>query len=283
MTPTSRRPGLAQELHYEASVRVAQLLRDGETRRDALLAAAAACAEAHTPAAAERAAAAVLSRLGIGRRRITAASGLHHLLARLDERAGRQLLTYVVALREPVLAAIVTEVLFPYFMERATPPGMSTEEFSTVNANGLFEVAGAITHAAVAAYARRRFGVQDESVTRRALRVLGKGGLLASAWMSRASARCLGHFPVGGLPDIGCFAYALYAVYGDDGHVRVDRLRAGLFVRLFLLRPIAVDYLLERARRCGLVADARSEIARLPYGSLEAAVAPILHAHRMER
>ncbi len=283
MTRSSRCPALAQELHYEASIRVARLLCEGEGERAALLSAAVPFTTATTEPARQRAAAAVLTRLGIGRRRHTRPSGLHRLLVGLDEPAGRQLLTYVVATREPMLAGLAAEVLYPYFTVCATPSGMTTEEFSAVNANGLFEVAGAITHAAIAEYARRRWHIRDASATRRALRVLGRGGLFGSAWMSRSSARCLGHFPIVGVPDIACFAYALYATYASDGHVRVDRVRAGLFVHLFLLRPIAVDYLLERAREHGLIEDARAEIARLPYGSLEEAVEPILHAHRMER
>ncbi|MBM3497425.1 MAG: hypothetical protein FJX74_02035 [Armatimonadetes bacterium] len=283
MTHASRCPALAQELHSGASLRVAELLCGGETDRGRLLEAAAALTEGRTPTARRRAAATVLTRLGVGRRRMARPLGLHRLLVGLDLRAARQLLTYVVALREPMLAGIVDEVLHPYFTERATPRGMTTEEFSAVNANGLFEVAGAITHAAVAEFVRRRYALRDASATRRALRVLGKGGILGSAWMSRASGRCRGHFPVIGLPDIACFAYALHAVYADEGRVRVDRVRAGLFVRLFLLRPIAVDYLLARAHEHGLVRNPRSEIAELPYASLEEAVEPILHAHRMER
>ena len=283
MTRSSRCPALAQELHHEAAVHVARLLCDGTTDRHDLLAAAAPLADANTGAARRRAAATVLTRLGIGRRRHAAPTGLHRLLVGVDERASRELLTYIVAAREPMLAGLVTEVLYPYFVERATPRGMTTEEFSAVNANGLFEVAGAITHAAVAEYARRRWRIGDLSATRRALRVLRKGGLFASAWMSRSQGRCLGHFPITGMPAGAVFAYALYAVYGDGDHVRVDRLRAGLFVRLFMLRPIAVDYLLEQAFRHGLLGNARSEIARLTYRSLEEAVEPILHAHRMER
>ena len=282
MTRSSRCPALAQELHYEASVCVARLLCEGTNDRHDLLAAAAPLTDASTEAARHKAAAAVLTRLGIGRRRHATPTGLHRLLVGLDERASRELLTYVVAEREPLLAGLVTEVLYPYFVDRATPRGMSSEEFSAVNANGLFEVAGAITHAALAEYARRRWRVRDLSATRRALRVLRKGGVLASAWMSRSQSRCLGHFPAIGLPAGAVFAYALHAVYGEGDHVRVDRLRAGLFVRLFLLRPIAVDYLLEQAFRDGLLENARSEIARLTHRSLEEAIEPILHAHRME-
>jgi hypothetical protein len=274
---------LAQELHYRASVHVASLLCAGEGDRQALLTAAAPLTDARTEGARRKAAAAVLSRLGLGRRRQVEARGLHRLLAELAEPAGRQLLAYVVATREPLLGGLVSEVLYPYLLERKTPPGMSTEEFSAANANGLFEVAGAITHSAVAEYARRRWGIEDRSATRRALRALRKGGILGAAWMSRPGGRCYGYFPIIGLPDIACFAYALYAIHGDAGRVRLDRLRAGLFVRLFMLRPIAVDYLLERTRRLRLIVDARSEIARLPYRTLDDAVESILHAHRMER
>jgi hypothetical protein len=276
-------PALAQELHYRASVHVASLLCAGETDREALLTAAAPLTDARTEGARRKAAATVLSRLGLGRRRHVEARGLHRLLAELAELAGRQLLAYVVATREPLLAGLVNEVLYPYLLDRKTPGGMTTEEFSAANANGLFEVAGAITHGAVAEYARRRWDIEDRSATRRALRVLRKGGILGAAWMSRPGGRCYGYFPVIGLPDIACFAYALYAVHGDAGHVRLDRLRAGLFVRLFMLRPIAVDYLLERTHRSRLIVDARSEIARLPYRTLDEAVESILHAHRMER
>ena len=276
-------PALTQELHYRASLQVARLLGEGETDRARLLQAAAPLTDAHADHARQKAAATVLVRLGLGRRRRVQPTGLHRLLAELSERAGRQLLTYLVTLREPMLAGLVAEVLHPHFLEHQTPAGMTTEEFSAVNANGLFEVAGAITHAAVAEYARRAWGLSDPSPTGRALRVLRKGGVLASAWMGRSNGRCLGYFPIIGLPEWPCFAYALYAVHGDEGRVRIDRVRAGLFVRLFLLRPIAVDHLLERARSRGLIENPRSEIARLTYRSLEGAVRAILDTHRMER
>ena len=283
MVRPARCPPLAHELHYEASVCAARLLCGGETSRAVLLEAVAPLTGARTAGARRRAAAAVLSRLGLGRRRQVGPTGLHRILAKLAEPAGRQLLAYVIALGEPMLAGLASGLLHPYLVDRQTPAGMTTEEFSAVNANGLFEVAGAITHAAVARYARHRWGQRDPSPTQRGLRVLRQAGILGSAWMARSAGRCLGYFPIVGLPDPACFAYALYAVHADHGQLRVDRVRAGLFVRLFLLRPIAVDYLLEEARRGGLIVEARSEIARLVYPSLEDAVAAILHAHRMGR
>jgi len=205
------------------------------------------------------------------------------LLVELPEAVGRQLLVYVVALRERLLAAIAEEVLYPYFVCHRVPSVMTAEEFRAINANGLFEVAGGITHAAVAEYARRRWGITDPSVTGRALRVLRKGGIIASAWMSRQGRRCLGYFPIIGCPDLACFTYALYAVHAEEGRVRLDRLRAGVFSRLFLLRPLAIDFLLERARGLGLITNGHSGLAELTYPSLEDAVKALLDAHRMER
>jgi hypothetical protein len=272
-------PPISQELNYRASVRVADLLCGGVNDREALLAEALPLVEAHRADSRRRAAASVLTRLGLGRFRHPRATGLHRLLLGLREPAGCQLLTYVVALREPLLAAVATEVLYPYFVNRETPARLSREEFSAANANGLFEVAGAITPAAVAEYVRRRRRVADPSASRRVLRILRKGGLLGAAWMTRSVGRCLGYFPTIGLPDLACFAYALHAVHGDGDHVRLDRVRAGLFVRLFMLRPIAVDFLLERAAETGLIDNARSGIARLTPPSLDEAVAAMLEAH----
>ncbi|MGQ9731621.1 MAG: hypothetical protein ACUVX8_10160 [Candidatus Zipacnadales bacterium] len=274
---------LSQELHYRASVHAARLLCQRDMPREALLEEIAPLTETRMVSARRRAAAAVLSRLGLGRQHQLVASGLHRLLAELDEDAGRQLLTYVVACREPLLAGVARGVLYPYFVERRVPEGLSVEEFSAANANGLFEIAGALTHAAVAAYAQRQWGITDSSVTGRALRVLRKGGLLAAAWMSRSTGRCLGYFPRLTLPDIACFAYSLYSAPSDTGYLRLDRLRAGLMVRLFMLRPIAVDFLLDESRRLGLIEDDRSEIAKLPFRSLEAALDAILEAHRVGR
>jgi len=217
-----------------------------------------------------------MTRLGLGRRRWVRPSGLHRLLDSLPERAGRQLWTYVVATHEPMLAAVAREVLYPYFVECRTPKGFAAEEFSSINANGLFEVAGALTRAAAAAYAERRWGIVDPAATGRALRLLRKGGILAATWLSRSSARCLGYFPVGGLPDLACLGYAMFSMSGYAGHVRLDRLRAGLFVHLFLLRPVAVDFLLEQAIDVGLVDGPRGGVAALRFGSLDEAADAIL-------
>ncbi len=273
-TPTY--PVLTQELHYEAAVEVARRLVAGESQRDALLAAAAPLTEGTTAGGTRRAAAAVMTRLGLGRRRRPRPSGLHRLLAALSDHAGRQLWTYVVATREPMLAAVAGEVLYPYFVECQTPRSFAAEEFSTINANGLFEVAGAITHAAVAAHARRRWGIADVAPTGRALRLLRKGGILEATWLRRSNARCLGYFPVGGLPDLGCLAHAMYSAAGHTGHVRLDRLRAGLLVHLFLLRPIAVDFLVEQAIALGLVDEPRRGVAALRFGSFDDAVDTIM-------
>jgi hypothetical protein len=275
-------PALTQELHYEAAREVSRRLCQGEEAREALLAEAAPLTEARADTGRRRAAAAVLTRLGLGRRRRVRAAGLHRLLASLDERASRQLWAYVVASCEPMLAGIAREVLYPYFVQCRPPEGFAAEEFSAINANGLFEVAGAVTHAAVGAFARRRWGISDPAPTGRALRLLRRGGVLEAAWVSRSSARCLGYFPGGGLPDPACLAYAIYSTHGQGGRVRVDRLRAGLFVHLFLLRPIAVDFLLERAIEQGWVGRPEAGVAALTYASLDAAVEALVLAQPPE-
>ena len=276
MVRTPTYPVLTQELHYEAAVEIARRLVAGESYRDGLLAAAAPLTEAATARGTRRAAAAVMTRLGLGRRRRVRASGLHRLLGSLPEPAGRQLWTYVVAAHEPMLAAVAGEVLYPYFVECQTPKGFAAEEFSVINANGLFEVAGAITHAAVAAYGERRWGIVDPAPTGRALRLLRKGGILGATWLSRPSARCLGYFPMGGLPDLACLGQAMFSMSGHGRHVRLDRLRAGLFVHLFLLRPVAVDFLLEQAMDLGLVDEPRGGVAPLRFGSLDEAAEVII-------
>lgn len=232
--------------------------------------------EATTETGRRRAAAAVLGRLGVGRKQHAEPRALHRLLAELSEPVGRQLLVYVIAIREPLLAALAADVLYPYFVHHQTPVGLTTEEFRAFNANGLFEVAGAITHTAVAAYARRQHGITYASVTRRALRLLRKGGILASAWMARGRRRCLGYFPILGCPDLACFAYALYVVHAEGDRVRLDQLRAGVFSKLFLLRPIAIDFLLEQAREAGLLQHARPGMVRLCRGSLEEATEALM-------
>jgi len=277
---TQRCPALTQELHYEAAREVARRICAGEGDREALLVAAAPLAEATTPAGRRRAAATVMTWLGLGRRRRVSPAGLLELLARLPEDSGRRLWTYAVATQEPMLAAVAREVLYPFFVQCGTPKGFGAEEFSAVNANGLFEVAGAITHAAVAAYASRQWGLGDPAPTGRALRVLRKGGVLAATWISRSSARCLGYFPLGGLPDLACLGYAIYSTPGHAGYVRLDRLRAGLLVHLFLLRPIAVDYLLDQAMDAGLVEEPEAGVAALRFGSLEDAVDTIIRVGR---
>jgi hypothetical protein len=256
------------------------MLVDGCSDRDRLLGAAAPLSEATTKSAHHRASTAIMTRLGLGRRRHVEAGSLHRILAALSEPAGRQLLAYVVARNEPMLAALAREVLYPHFVEHAAPQGFTAEEFSAINANGLFEVAGAVTHAGVAAYARRCWRIRDPSSTRRALRLLRKGGVLAATWIARGSRRCLGYFPIVGLPDIACFTYALYPMRDEAHYVRLDRLRAGLFVHLFLLRPVAVDYLIERAEELGLVQQTRPGLVDLSFASLEEATGAILQAHR---
>lgn len=270
-------------MHYRASGKVARLLCEGESEREALLAAAAPLTDATTDAARRRAAATVLTRLGLGRRRHVTATGLHRLLGSVSEEAGRQLLSYVVAQHEPLLAAVCTEVLYPHFVQREAPAGFTVEEFSAANANGLFDGTGAITHRAVADYARKRWGLSNDSPTRRALRVLRKGGILGCTWVSRSGARRLGHFPVIRIPDIAPFAYALHAMREEGGYVRLDRLRAGLPARLFLMEPVGVDYLLGRAASAGLMAKPRSGTANLPFDTLDAAAAAILQAHHAGR
>ncbi len=272
-------PALGQELHYRASFKIARMLVGGCSSRDELLAATAPLTDARTESARRRAGTAIMTRLGLGRRRRVEPGSLHRVLAGLSEPAGRQLLTYVVASTEPMLAALAREVLYPYFVEHRAPEGFAAEEFSAINANGLFEVAGAITHAGVSAYARRCWRIKAPSPTRRALRLLRKGGVLGAAWIARSSRRCLGYFPILGLPDIACFAYALYSMRDEARYVRLDRLRAGLFVRLFLLRPVAVDYLIERAAELGLVNQTESGVADLAFGSLDDATGAILRAH----
>lgn len=272
-------PALGQELHYRASFKIARLLVGGCLSRDDLLAAAAPLTDAGTDSARHRAASTIMTRLGLGRRRHLAPGSLHRILATLSEPAGRQLLTYVVALAEPMLAALAREVLHPYFVEHEVPAGFTAEEFSAINANGLFEVAGAVTHAGVAAYAQRCWRIKDPSATRRALRLLRKGGVLGATWIARSSRRCLGYFPVLGLPDVACFAYALYSMRDEARYVRLDRLRAGLFVRLFLLRPVAVDYLIDRAEELGLVDQTQAGVVELPFASLDEATGAILKAH----
>lgn len=275
-------PALTQELHYQASVAIARMAVDGCSSRDDLLAAAAPLTEAGTDSARQRAGPAIMTRLAFGRRQHVEPTGLHHLLAALPEPAGRQLLTYVVASSEPMLAALASELLYVHFVEHGAPEGFTAEEFSAINANGLFEVTGAVTHAGVSAYARRRWQIKNPSPTRRALRLLRKGGILGATWIARSGHRCLGYFPVLGLPSAACFAYALYSMQEEARYVRLDRLRAGLFVRLFLLRPVAVDYLIERAGRLGLVDQIQAGVVNLPFGSLEDATAAILEAHDTE-
>ena len=272
MARTETYPVLTQELHYRAAVEVARRLCEGESEREALLTEAARLTEATTADGRRRAAAAVMTRLGLGRRRRVSAAGLHRLLTALPERTGRRVWTYVVAQAEPMLAAVAREALYPYFVQNRTPKGFTAEEFSAINANGLFEVAGAMTHGAVAAYAERAWGIAEPGPTGRALRILRKGGILAAAWLSRRRARCLGFFPVGGVPDVACLAYALHSLREHGDRVRLDRIRAGLFVHLFLLRPIAVDYLLERAQGLGLIGRPRRGVAALAFGALDEVV-----------
>ncbi len=161
----------------------------------------------------------------------------------------RHLIVYAVAADEPLVMAIADEVFYRRFVLGRAPEGFTEREFNAINTGKLLETDQVVTHRLVDEYARRAWGLKDETSTQCALRILREGGALAATWIARGEARCLAYFPSHQGPSWRVFAYALWDEFASHGRTALPRayLRSMRLARLFSLSGPTVDALAERA------------------------------------
>ncbi len=274
-----RHKAITVGLEADIALAAVRMSRELETRTELLDAIRGRLATA-TPRQRERIAWAVVRRLFPESKRELVPTPLHELLSALpDEAARRHLLLYATSRREPLLLAIMGDVFFPYFVLNAAPKGTTRRQFAVERSGQLFETDQVVTHAALARYAQRQWGLRRRASTQLALRTLRAGEALDATWVVSQGVRCLGYFPAGRTVEWPALAYCLYAACPrSDRRWPADRLANGDLARLFLLSRMRLQLLLRECREHGLVAtpDAAGGFVELACRDTTEAVTVIL-------
>lgn len=173
-----------------------------------------------------------------------------------DTQAQRDLVYYAAARADGLIAAIASDILYPYFIEDRIPIPYSEDEFIMANAGLLLAPEPIVTAGFVADYARRAWNFDSPRTVGLALRILRQAGILISAPLLGARGRVAAYTLA---PHGMSLSALLWAFYGEFGQASLapafDQVERSHFARLFVVSPSVVRSLLWEAEKAGIAAS----------------------------
>jgi hypothetical protein len=163
----------------------------------------------------------------------------------------RELLVYQLARVDTLVAGLAEEIFWPFFVGQSLPRGYSEGAFRRANTGTLIDTDRFISTRFCHHYAQRQWRFESRASIGVALRILRDARILDSAYVRVGDRRMLGWIPTFRGISSATFVYTLLAEFGDGlgAGVQLDRVQNSRCARLFLLSPVAVDSLVESARR----------------------------------
>ena len=171
-----------------------------------------------------------------------------------DRRTREELVFYAAARADRVIAAIATEILYPWLVRGRPPAGYSQAEFSLANTAELLEGERVVTRPFVSRYARERWNFASEATLSRALRALAQAGLIQPLVRTIGQQRQISFARLPAVLTLASFVFCFQEELGSrPTPIALDQVQNAFFARLFLLDPLQVTALLEQARRASLL------------------------------
>jgi len=245
-------PTFGQELYLRETVEAARLLdREGLTKDAA--ARIAGILPHPSPITRRRLANKILQRLEAGCAEPAQLRLFVRLLANLEESEARRELVYYSASRaDPIVGAIASEILYPFFIERTLPAGTAPEEASPEQEGLLLTVERMVMLRFILRYAEQRWQYRSERSIRLAMRIMQHGGIVLPQRLRGARGRVTGYIlaPHGiSLPAfVWCCMTELPALMP---RASVDAILTSGFVRRLIVPPAIVEARLQQAERAG--------------------------------
>jgi hypothetical protein len=171
-----------------------------------------------------------------------------------DTQARHDLVYYAAARADSLIAAIASEILYPYFIEGCIPAPYSEDEFIMANAGLLLAPEPILTAGFVADYARLAWGFESERTVGLALRILRQAGILLSAPLLGERGRVAAYTLAPHGLSLPALLWGFYDEFGGEPIAPAwDQVGRAHFARLFVVPAAVVASRLWEAERAGLV------------------------------
>lgn len=174
-----------------------------------------------------------------------------------SESARRDLLYWRTARTDRIIAALMGEVFYPYFVWNALPSGYDEAAFRMANTATLFSVDRVISRDFAIRFACDAWGFDSARTVTLALRIAKQAEILDAVMVKLMSRHVLGYYPQAHPIETDVFAYCLYEEFLDSSPtVSLDRIHNGDCVKVFLLNRLQVDSMLKNMEKKWLIAFA---------------------------
>jgi hypothetical protein len=173
-----------------------------------------------------------------------------------NDQARRDLLYWRAARTDSIIAAIASEVFYPYFILNSIPSGYDESAFHMANTATLFEIDRVITTDFASDYAKKAWGFNSSRTVTLALRIMKQAQILDCVSVKLGRRHVLGYYPQQHSLRPEVFAYCMCEEFLEaksDFSLSLDRLHNGECVKLFFLNRLQVDSLLRSLERKRLI------------------------------
>lgn len=250
---------LGQELHFEEAVLAARLAAKHDTRADLTKALVEQLPQT-SPTTRLRIAEKLIQRLvPIRQGRVQAAPLVRLIAETKDQQSARDMVFYLTARTDHIVAALACRVLHPALVEHSPPKGLSPQQFRIMNTAALFDVDAVLTRRFVIEYAARAWDYHSRASVLRALRIMRQAGLVDQVIVSERPAT-IGFALAPHSVTVSAFALLLHEELParHRGGFAPHHIHELSVARLFLLPALHLSALLEKARAAGLLRRVRS-------------------------
>ncbi len=176
------------------------------------------------------------------------------LLARTeDSEARRELVLYGVSVADPIVGAIASEILYPFFVEELPPPGSLPEDASPQRDGLLLTVEPVVTMRFILDYARRRWQYHSARSVRLAMRILHRGGVVLPQRLRASSRSIAGYVLAPHGISFPAFVWCLVAEFHASAPPTEAMVLSARFVRNLVVPPSVVHARLNQCEREGFV------------------------------
>jgi hypothetical protein len=250
---------LGQELHLNESVLTTRLAVKSETRAALTRALVEALPQSSTKTRLRLAEKLIQRLVQVEHGKIVLTPVVRFIASTRDAQAQRDLVFYCMAKTDAIVEVLASEVLYPVLIESRPPKGLTAADFRAMNTATLFEMDRIVTRRFVGEYAGLTWGFRSQQSITRALRAMRQAGLLDHVRVSERPA--LSGFALA--PHSLSLAAFMLALHEElQPRFRpgfpLHHVQSGSLARLFLLAPLQLSNLVEKARKAGLMRRART-------------------------
>lgn len=158
------------------------------------------------------------------------------------------LIFWRTAKTDRIIAAIASEIFYPYFLDAIIPGDYSEHEFNMLNTSALFNIDRVITTNFICEYAASKWNFTSKKSITLALRIMRQAGLIHSVPVRLISKRTTGFYLAQHYINANIFLFCLYEEFQKEGHapiISLNQLQESDAMKVFFINRMQLNTMLE--------------------------------------